>query len=297
MNTYAVMGASGRTGNRLAHRLLDAGHRVRVLGRSASRLDDLSSRGAELALGAADDADYLSQAFRGVDAIYALLPFDPAKPGYLATQRRQGEAMATALRVAGTKRLVFLSSLGADQASGTGMIQPMHDQEARLRTIEGLDITFLRPGDFMENQLGAVPVIRSEGIVVNALDPDLAFPMVATADVADAAFDAMTDPGWHGHLVREVLGPRDITMREVASIIGASIGRPDLPYVQVSYEAMAQALQGAGFDADSAVMTVEISRALNEKRIGSLAGRNPSQAGATPFERFAQIIAAAVAAQ
>lgn len=46
-----------------------------------------------------------------------------------------GEAAASALAASGTKRVVFLSSLGADQPSGTGPIVGLHVQEKRLKAV------------------------------------------------------------------------------------------------------------------------------------------------------------------
>ncbi|MGH8592768.1 MAG: hypothetical protein ACREX9_20820 [Gammaproteobacteria bacterium] len=36
--------------------------------------------------------------------------------------------------------------------------------------------------------------------------------------------------------MRELYGPRDYTHREATSILGAAIGKPDLVYVEFSYE-------------------------------------------------------------
>ena len=44
---YAIVGASGNTGGVVAERLLQAGQKVRVIGRDAGRLERFTSRGAD----------------------------------------------------------------------------------------------------------------------------------------------------------------------------------------------------------------------------------------------------------
>ncbi|MDM0111261.1 NAD(P)H-binding protein [Variovorax sp. J22R133] len=293
MSTIAVMGATGRTGATIARKLLAQGVRVRALARSRDSLMDLERLGAETLAGQASDARHLTRAFEGADAIYTLMPHDPTAAGYLQHQRRQGEAMAQAVRDSGVRRVVHLSSLGADQATGTGLIVSLHEQELRLKAIEGLDLLLLRPGAFFETYLAALPSIRATGVLADALAPDLKLPMLATADIAEAAAQALIKRDWRGTIVRELLGPRDLSSREVAHVLGVRLGLPDLPYVQLPCDDMAHALVEAGFAPDFAELLVAMSRGMNDGTIRSLQGRSAQTATPTSFERYADEIAAA----
>ena len=93
-----VMGATGQTGGATALRLLEAGEHVRALGRSADRLAELRDAGAEPFPVDASDASALTEAFRGADAAYVLLPFAPEVPDGYAHMARLGEAIVTAVR-------------------------------------------------------------------------------------------------------------------------------------------------------------------------------------------------------
>jgi uncharacterized protein YbjT (DUF2867 family) len=291
-----VMGATGRTGRRIAEQLLKGGNTVRALGRSAGRLAELKDIGAQVLVGEPTDAGYLTHAFEGADAVYTLLPYDVQLPDYYARQDRQGEAIATAVRHSGVGHVVFLSSVGADQTSGTGMIMSLHAQEQRLRKIEGIDTLFLRAGSYFENFHGTLGLIKHEGFNCDAVEPDLAIPMVATRDIADAAAQALKACGWSGCVVRELLGPRDLSYAEATRLLGQRIGRPDLAYVQVPYDDMTLALVQLGSSDDVARLYVDIARAINEGRIRSVQGRNPSNTTATLFEDFAGELAQAYAA-
>jgi uncharacterized protein YbjT (DUF2867 family) len=70
--------------------------------------------------------------------------------------------------------------------------------------------------------------------------------MVATRDIADAAAKALSARDWKGVVVRELLGPRDISYAEVTPILGEKIGKRDLRYIQFSYDDQAKGLVKAG---------------------------------------------------
>lgn len=290
--TIVVMGATGRTGGRIARGLLESGHAVRVLGRNTATLAPFWDLGAEVRAGDPTDESYLTRTLQGADALYALLPHDPTAAGYLVHSRQLGETLANAVRESGVRHVVFLSSLGAEHASGTGAISVLHDQEARLRDIADINVMFLRPASFFEVFDAALPMIAETGVLIDSVDPDLAVPMIATRDIAAAARRALSSRDWSGVRVQELLGPRDLTYREVARILGRSLGLPDLQYVQVAYDEMARMLEGAGFARDIAELTVGISRGVNERRIGSTMGRSEQSTTPTTFEDHALTLAA-----
>ncbi len=287
----SVMGATGHVGGEIARRLVKAGQQVRVLGRSRETLGAI--QGAEAHAGDAADASYLAGAFRGADAVFTLLPPDLHSADYRGLQDRQGEAIVRALRDAGVRNVVFLSSIGGEQPSGTGPIAGLHAQEERLRALPDTNVLALRPGFFFENFYASLPVVKHQGVVGDAVAPDVALPMIATRDIAAAASEALLTRDFRGFVVRELLGPRDLTHAEATRIIGGAIGRPDLPYVQLPYDDMVGALVGAGLSPNVSSLYVEMSRAFNEGRVRSVAGRNPSNTTPTRFEDFAVELAQA----
>ena len=287
----SVMGATGHVGGEIARRLVKAGQKVRTLGRSREKLAAI--QGGEAHAGDAADGSYLASAFRGADAVFTLLPPDLHAADYRAFQDRQGEAVARAVREAGVRHVVLLSSVGADQPSGTGPIAGLHAQEERLRALPDTNVLALRPGFFFENFYASLPVVKHRGVVGDAVEPEVALPMIATRDIAAAATEALLARDFRGFVVRELLGPRDLTHAEATRIIGGAIGRPDLPYVQLPYEDMVGALVAAGLSQNVSSQYVEMSRAFNEGRVRSLEGRNASNTTPTRFEDFALELAQA----
>ncbi|WP_152220321.1 NAD(P)H-binding protein [Pseudomonas sp. SCB32] len=292
-----VMGATGRTGSRICQTLLNASVPVRALGRSAERLAPLAAAGAQIAVGEPDDADFLAEAFQGAEAIYTLLAYGPDTEDYRQQQAAQGEAILQAIRRSGVRRVVFLSSVGADVPSGSGPIVSMHDQEQRLLTLPPeVNVLMLRSGALFENLYGALEVVRAYDCYSDAVAPDVPVPMVATADVADAASRALLARDWQGVGTREVLGQRDLSYAEATRLLGAAIGKPQLPYIQVSPEELAEGLQQVGFSASVAGCYAELAEAINSGRVRAREERSPTNTTTTPFEAFAKDWAAAFAA-
>jgi uncharacterized protein YbjT (DUF2867 family) len=282
-----VMGATGHTGSKITEALLKAGEKVRSLGRSESKLADLNRTGAEVLTGDAADADFLTDAFRGADAVYTLLPTDPRSADYRGEQDRQGEAIVKAIGESGVRHVVALSSLGAELSEGTGLIAGLHAQEERLKRLDGTGVLLLRPASFFENFEVQLAMIEHEGIVGDSVAPELPIPMIATRDIAEVAAEALMARDWKGIVVRELLGPRDLSYTEATRILGERIGKPDLKYVQLSYADMARALVEAGFSESFAEFYVEMTRAFNEGKVKARQGRTPQNTTTTRFEDFA----------
>jgi len=281
-----VMGATGHTGKKIAEALLRAGQKVRVLGRSEDRLAELRQARADIRVGDAADAAFLTKAFRGADSVYTLLPTDRRAPDYRARQDQEGEAIVKAIRESGVCYVVALSSLGADLREGTGPIVGLHAQEERLKRLGGTNVLLLRPVSFFENLYETLGLIKHEGINADSVAPDLAVPMVATRDIADVAARALRARDWRGVVVQELLGPRDLTHREVTRLLGERIGKPDLQYIQLSYADETKALVQAGMSESFARLYVEMTRAFNEGKIKPREGRTLENTTPTRFEDF-----------
>lgn len=287
----AVMGATGKVGGAIVRELLAAGEEMRALGRSERRLAEIAALGARPVAGDATDTGYLTEAFRGADGVFTLLPFDPTVPDYREHQDCLGESIVRALRAAGTRYVVALSSVGADLTEGSGVLGTLHAQEGRLRELRDARVLILRPGSFFENFHAALDLIESEGFYADAVHPDTPVPMIAVRDIAAVAAQALTTRAWEGHLVRELLGPCDLTYAEATRILGASLGRPKLPYVQLVPAEAEAALVASGFSRDCARLYVEFSLALGAGAIRSREGRNANNTTATTFEDFAEKLA------
>jgi uncharacterized protein YbjT (DUF2867 family) len=285
---YVVLGASGHTGRVVAKSLLDRGEKVRVVGRSAKRLQTFAVKGAEVFVADATDGPGLARAFKGADAAYVLIPPDPTSNNYRAFQDRVSDAIAAGVENAGIKRMVALSSIGADKASGTGPVVGLYNLEQKLNQIDGANVLHLRAGYFMENVFPQVGVIRMLGSMAGPVRPDLKLPMIATRDIGDAAAEALARGDFRGKQTKELLGQRDIDYTEVAAVIGEAIGKPALGYSQAPDDQLRPAMVQMGMSANLADLILEMAGALNSGYMTALEPRSAANTTPTSFETFVE---------
>lgn len=260
---YVVLGASGNTGHVVANNLLAGGQKVRVVGRNAAHLQPLAAKGAEPFIADLTDSGALAKAFDRADSAYVMIPPNPASNDPLGYSNRVSDAIAAAVKNAGTKNVVALSSVGADKTSGTGPVVGLYHLEQKLNQIANASVLHLRPGYFMENTLPQANAIRMMGSATTPVRADLKLPMIATRDIGAAATDALLNPSVHGNQTRELLGQRDLTYTEVATIIGQAIGNPGLKYVQAPDEQFRGILVQMGMSEQFAKLLLEMIGALN----------------------------------
>lgn len=283
---YVVTGASGHTGGVVAEGLLAKKKEVRVIGRSVERLKPFTDRGADAWICDLSDVEKLTEAFDGAEAAYLMIPPDLTAKNYRAQQDHVSDALTAAIQESGVKHVVTLSSFGADKPSGTGPVVGLHILEQKLNQISGLNALHLRPGYFMENTLAQIGIIKAMGIAAGPLRADLKIPMIYTRDIGEYAAEALLDLDFSGQQTRELLGARDVTMAEAASIIGKEIGKPDLSYLQPPDHQVRPALLQTGISENSADLILEMSRAMNSAHMAALEPRSKENITPTTYEQF-----------
>jgi len=283
---YVVIGATGHTGGVIAEKLLAKREKVRVVGRDERRLERLKQRGGEAFVGDVADANSMARAFSGADAAYLMVPPNMSSPNVLASTERVIDALASALEKNDVRHAVALSSIGADKPDKTGPILGLHKLEQKLEAINGLNVLFLRAGYFMENILPQVGIIQSLGRMLGPVRADLPLPMIATRDIGAAAAELLLRRDFQGKQRRELLGARDVSYAQVAKVIGAAIGKPDLTYQQAPAEQIKPALMQMGMSANMADLLLEMSDALNSGHVRALEPRSAQNMTPTTIETF-----------
>src|SRR5271156_4968742 len=142
---YAIMGTTGKVGGAIAENLLAQGEQIRAIVRNAERAARWRDQGAEIAIADVDDPDALASAFAGTDGVFLMVPpnFAPA-PGFPETRKTLASYRA-ALAKALPKKAVYLSSIGAEQSSGLGLITCSYLLEQTLGDLP-IPQAFLRAG-------------------------------------------------------------------------------------------------------------------------------------------------------
>ncbi|MBI1738096.1 MAG: NmrA family NAD(P)-binding protein [Acidobacteria bacterium] len=243
---YVITGATGNTGKVVTETLLVKGEQVRVLGRSAEKLQSLVAKGAEACVADTTDEAALTKAFTGATAVYAMVPPNMKAEDVRSSQLAVGRALAGAIGKAGVKHY------------------------------------------FMENFLMLIGMIKNMGMMGGVIKADVPLPVIATRDIGPVAAEALLKRDWTGHATRELLGQRDITMAEAAKVLGAAIGKPGLSYNAFPGFMAKPALTQMGLSKSVADGLVEMSEAINDRRMAPLEKRSSANTTPTSLEWFAE---------
>ncbi|MCP3011936.1 NAD(P)H-binding protein [Nocardiopsis dassonvillei] len=209
-DTTLVLGATGKTGRRVAARLRLRGTRVRTASRSSRTRFDWS------------DPDGWDAALRGATAVYVV---PPAVPGPVHEFVARAEE-------AGVRRLVLLSGHGSDTWGDSAFGLDMRSAEEAVRG-SALEWTVLRPSNFDQNfdeDLFHAPLVAGELALPAGAVPE---PFIDLEDVADVAAAVLTETGRHAGRIYELTGPRALTFGEATELISRASGLP-IAYKQVS---------------------------------------------------------------
>jgi uncharacterized protein YbjT (DUF2867 family) len=278
---------NGSIGRGLAERLLAAGKSLTVISRSPDKVAALAQRGVRVIEGSIDSPEVLERALAGAEALFWLTP--PAgRPDYATWAVQTAQAAARAVKAHGVKRVVVLSSVGAQSGRGTGPVGVMKEVEDAFLAVSP-DVTVLRPGFFMENFLRSVDSIAKAGAIFMPFPADKRVPMVATEDIAVKAAGVFLDTAWKGHRYLGVHGPVDLSHREVAEKLSQELGRP-VRYTEVTLEQARQAMLGAGMPAFLADTYLEMYQAVREGRMDSAEPRTAETTTPTTLAHFAQVV-------
>lgn len=213
-----VIGATGKTGRRIAARLAEQGHAVRRGSRSAPIPFDW------------EDAATWPAALSGVSAAYISYFPDLAIPG--AVERV--EALAAAAKAAGVGRLVLLSGRGEHHAQ--------LGEEAIRRS--GVPFTLIRAAWFAQNFSEGQMWDQVMAGLLMMPGGDVREPIVDVDDIAEVAVAALTEAGHAGQLY-EVTGPELLSFDEMAAVLSSATGRT-IRRQQISFETFHGAMAASG---------------------------------------------------
>ncbi|MEM9199176.1 MAG: NAD(P)H-binding protein [Pseudomonadota bacterium] len=261
-----VIGATGKTGRRVVHRLQSAGHAVRP-----------GARGAPIPFDWDQPVSW-ARALAGCRAAYVTYFPDIAVPGAV----EKVAALCEAVRAAGLERLVLLTGRGEQHAQ--------RGEEVVRRS--GLDHTIIRAAWFAQNfSEGALHAPLLSGVLPMP-GGDVAEPIIDIDDIADVAFAALTEPRHSGALY-EVTGPRLMTFAQMAEDLSTAMGRP-VRHVPMSFEAFHESLMSSMGKALADIVT-QIARETLDGRNAHLADGVTRALGRPPrdFAAFAKSAAQA----
>jgi len=262
---YVVFGATGQTGSAVADALLEKNQLVRVVLRSAKTAAAWRSKGADVAFADLSDLEAMTKAMRNADAVYAMNPPAYNVADMFAVARGIGERYVAAIQNSGAQKVVLLSSVGSQHASGTGNILTTHILETMFSSLE-IPVAFLRASAFMENWSSVAKVAAQQGILPSFYTPlERKIPMVCAADIGRAVAQAMTE-AWTGKRIIELHGAADYSPNDVAAAFAAVLNR-EVQAVAVPESEWQSTISSFGFSPEAVNSYSEMMRGFNSGHI------------------------------
>lgn len=287
-----ITGSLGHIGRPLTEVLVKKGHAVTVISSQPDKQTAIAALGATAAIGSLEDSNFLESAFTKADAVFAMVPPNFGEADQVAYYRRISRNYVQALQRSGVRRVVHLSSYGAHLARDSGFILGSHHAEAILNELPEVALTHLRPGYFYYNLFGFIGMIKSAGFMGAVYGGNDKIVLVAPGDIAQAAAEEIVTPAT-GQTVRYVASD-ERTAAEIAQVLGAAIGKPDLRWVTLTREQMREGLEQRGLPPHLIANFVELGASLHSGALlADYERHKPVALGRVKLEDFAPEFAAA----
>lgn len=161
------------------------------------------------------------------------------------------------------KRVVLISSLGADKGSGLGTVSYVGNMEAEFKKV-CKHVMALRPGYFMENFLLQKDSILNKGFFSFPFEEDHEIPFISADDVGFEAAKYLADGDWKGHLVQNLMGPKNLTCKEIEVIFTKTLNK-SIVYKKSSYETLRQEYSIMGLNTIIQEELCDLLKALGDK--------------------------------
>lgn len=271
-----LTGGTGKTGRRIAQRLVAGNRGVRIASRAPAQ-PSLEQAVESISFDWAEPRTYES-ALRGVDRVYLVAP-----ALVLDAASLMNPFIERAIQL-GVRRFVLLSSTAlADGGPVMGRVESFLRQHAPEWSV-------LKPSWFMQNFTEGhhAASIRATGTMTSAAGEGRV-RFVDADDIADVAVRCLVDAA-QVNGVLNLCGPDALTYDEVAAIISRVCSRP-LQHARVTTAQLSQAFIGAGVPTDYATFLAELDHWLSRGGENSLISDVQRVLGRRPrsFAEFADM--------
>lgn len=207
-----VLGGTGTVGSQVGRDLLARGAEVLVLTRDPKKP---LPPGAKAVAGDLLDPATIRTAFLGMDGVFLLNAVS-------ATECHEGLMAVNGARMAGVKKVVYMSVQGVDKAPHLPHFGAKLSVEAALKA-SGLAFTILRPNNFFQNDTWYKDAMLAYGAYPQPFG-DVGLSRVDVRDIAEAAAIALTTGAADGETIN-LVGPDVLTATATAATWGGVLGR------------------------------------------------------------------------
>ena len=263
-----ITGSLGHISKPLTEQLVQKGHSVTVISSKPEKQKEIEALGATAAIGSLEDKEFLTNTFSEADAVYTMIPppdFSDPNLDPMKFTNTIANNYVQAITKAGIQRVVHLSSIGAHLDKDSGLILVHHAVEGIMDTLSDVAITYMRPTAFYYNLYSFSGAIKNSGAIAANYGGEDRVPWVSPIDIAAAITEEFETP-IVGKKIRYVASD-ELSCNEVASILGAAIGKPDLKWIVIPDEQMKNGLKSFGIPAQIASGLVEMNASMHNGKL------------------------------
>jgi uncharacterized protein YbjT (DUF2867 family) len=280
-----ILGASGQVGASVVANLVKAGQEVKAVVRNEKKGDKLKKKGVAVAVADAQDLHSLIPAFTDGDTLFAFTPESNKAPNALGETEELLENYRRALASSTIKKVVGLSSIGAQYEEGTGNLEMSYMLEHAFSGAP-VETVFIRPAYYFSNWMPYLPTVKETGILPTFFPVDLSIPMVAPEDVAKLVATTMTDHEANGKIY-ELTGPASYSSADVAEALTQSLGK-EVKAEQIPRNQWEKKLKELGFSVDGINNFIKMTNVVISGKAAPEGKGTTSVKGKTTLSQYIQ---------
>jgi len=215
----AVVGATGNTGRAVVKELQALGQNPVCIVRNADKAKEVLGANAKVAVAELTDKGALEKALQGVESVFVVTGHNPAMV------EQQGNVMEAAEK-AGAKYLVRVSGgpAVAKQDSPSVVGRGHYALDQALMNSSKIGGVILRPGLFMQNMFGQIPLIK-EGKIVVPVAKDKPMALTDVRDTGALGARVVANPAAYAGKSIEFTG-KLTTYGDFANVFSQVLGKP-----------------------------------------------------------------------
>jgi len=253
---HVILGASGQVGSSIVNQLIEKGEQVKGVVRDEKKAGKLKKSGAAVAIADISDLPALVAALQDGSTLFALTPESGHERNVIGETKDILENYRKALASSPIKKVVGLSSIGAQFETGTGNLMMSYLLE---HAFTGMPIKqiFVRPAYYFSNWMMYLGSVMDKGILPTFFPPDLSIPMVSPQEVAAFVANVIQKEEEDGKIF-ELTGAAAYSSNDVAKAFSDALGR-EVKAVQIPREQWESTLHETGFTPDAIRNFIEMT--------------------------------------
>ncbi|TPX69989.1 hypothetical protein SpCBS45565_g02010 [Spizellomyces sp. 'palustris'] len=218
---YIVTGSTGHVGTHLVSYLRSRNLRTHCIVHSANKAPGLKDKGCTTSIADINNPSDLSAAFSHdtPSTVFFLHPEDFSRDIFIEAEKTANSFLQAVRSAGNVKRVIFLSTLGAELPSGTGFLRTSHIIARILLKELECETIIVRAGYFMENWALSLAAVKDGQRVLTSTVPNVGdkLAMVAASDIAHTIGDWMVKEEMDKcSKVVQVVGPDEYAPQDVA---------------------------------------------------------------------------------